>query len=70
MEAGNDSIILDKDLLAEHWSRQLFEQKLVSKRDSLGRPIIELSNIEPSLLPVLKIFLRRRQGYPLRAIMP
>ena len=60
LEAGDDSLVLDKGLLGEHWSRQLFEQKLVSKRDSLGRPIIELSNIEPSLLPVLKNLLEKK----------
>ena len=58
--AGDDSLILDKGLLEEPWYRQLFEQKLVNKRDSLGRPIIELSNIEPSLLPVLKNLLEKK----------
>ena len=29
---GNESLILDKGLLAEQWSGQLFEEKLVKKR--------------------------------------
>lgn len=61
LEVGSDSITLDKSLLAENRYRQLFEQKLVKKRDGLGRPIIEIYNIEPLLLPVLKDVLAKKK---------